>query len=379
MKPTSKDTDVEEALDLLAEEVREEIQRIRNEGAQAMTKGDYPTAMSVIEFAGKLEAFAGNVDKLVEEWNTISDQQEAEPEPVRAIVSKIFSGRASKGTITTHEEFFIPLLQALVNLGGSAKTKDAIDEVGRLMDGKLKPKDFDFLKSGTDTIRWRNKVMWARNSLVNQLGLMTSDSAFGVWAISDKGREYLNRLSAQRSLPPVIAPSPPVVQSPAPQPVYIPDRPRFPPKPPESDVPVIPSLTVPHFRAVGTKGPQSNISIVIRWDIISKGQPEPLRASTAAATLVQTILRLSKVLGPETLDRLTRLRISRGPLLSRDPARDFMNKISMETYQNHLIPGTDLYVLTQTSTDEKVKQLKYMLTFLKLPSTLFEVKKHLKS
>jgi restriction system protein len=380
MSNPSKNTDVEEALDLLSEEVREEIQRIRKEGAGAMLKGDLATARSVIDFAEKLEHFAGNVDRLVEEWNSISDQQEAQPEPVRAIVSKIFPNKARKGTITTHEEFYVPLLQALVNLGGTAKTKDALDEVGRIMEGKLEPKDFDFLKSGTETIRWRNKVMWARSSLVNQLGLMKSDSAFGVWAISDKGREYLSRLSAQRSLPPVTAPSPPVVQLPAPQPVYIPDRPRFPSKLPESDVAVISTRPVPHFRAPGgTKEPQSNISIVIRRDIIGKGQPEPLRAATAAATLVQTILRLSKVLGPETLERLTRWRISRGPLLSRNPARDFMNKISMETYQNHLIPGTDLYVLTQTSTDEKVKQLKDMLTFLKLPSTLFEVKKHHKS
>lgn len=196
MSRSTKNTDVEEALDLLSIEVREEIQRIREEGAGAMLKGDLATARSVIDFAEKLEHFAGNVDRLVEEWNSISDLQEAEPELVRAIVGKIFPNKARKGTITTHEEFYVPLLQALVNLGGSAKTKDAIDEVGRLMEGKLKPKDFDFLKSGTDTIRWRNKVMWARNSLVNQLGLMRDDTAFGVWAISDKGREYLSRLSA---------------------------------------------------------------------------------------------------------------------------------------------------------------------------------------
>ena len=64
MKRTSKHTDVEEALDLLSTEVREEIQRIRNEGAQAMTKGDYETAKSVIDFAGNLETFAGKFSGL---------------------------------------------------------------------------------------------------------------------------------------------------------------------------------------------------------------------------------------------------------------------------------------------------------------------------
>ena len=51
---------------------------------------------AVIAFASNLEIFARNVDKLAEEWTLISDHQEAEPEPVRAIVSKIFPTKATK-------------------------------------------------------------------------------------------------------------------------------------------------------------------------------------------------------------------------------------------------------------------------------------------
>lgn len=189
-KPT-KTADVEEALELLSSEVRDEIMRIRNDGAEAMKQGDYDTAKSVIDFAGKLELFAGDVDKLVEQWNSIATQHDVEPETVKAIVGKTFFQRARKGSITTHKEFFIPLLQALVKLGGTGKTKDVVDQVGKLMEGKLKPKDFELLKSGPETVRWRNKVMWARNSLVNEFGYMRSDAPFGVWAISDKGRKWL--------------------------------------------------------------------------------------------------------------------------------------------------------------------------------------------
>jgi restriction system protein len=185
-------TDVEAALDLLATQVREEIMRIRDEGADAMKQGDYDTAKSVIEFAGKLESFAGDVDKLVGQWTLIAKQHDVEPETVKAIVGKTFFQRARKGTITSDKEFQIPLLQALVKLGGSGKTKQVIDQVGKLMEGKFKPKDFELLKSEPETVRWRNKVMWARNSLVNDLGYMKSDSPFGVWAISDKGRKWLD-------------------------------------------------------------------------------------------------------------------------------------------------------------------------------------------
>jgi len=187
----SKNTDVGEALDLLSSEVREEIQRIRGEGAEAMKNGDYDTAKSVIEFAGKLESFAGDVDKLVEKWGTIAVQHDAEPEVVQAIVGKSFFGKAKKGTITPHRDFYVPLLTALVQLGGKAKPKEAIARIGKLMAGNLKPKDYESLKSGSDIVRWENKVRWARSSLVNQLGYMRDDLPNGIWAISDKGQSWL--------------------------------------------------------------------------------------------------------------------------------------------------------------------------------------------
>jgi restriction system protein len=191
MKKTNNTTDLEAALDLLAMQVREEILRIRNEGADAMKHGDYDTAKSVIDFAGKLELFAGDVDGLVEQWNKIAKQHDVEPETVKAIVGKTFFQRVVKGSITTNKDFYIPLLIALEELGGGGKTQDVIDQVGKVMQGKLKPNDYELLKSEPHTIRWRNKVMWARNSLVNELGYMRSDSPFGVWTISDKGRKWL--------------------------------------------------------------------------------------------------------------------------------------------------------------------------------------------
>ncbi|MCF7730237.1 MAG: hypothetical protein K9N23_01055 [Akkermansiaceae bacterium] len=100
MSKTNTTTDVEAALDLLATQVRAEIMRIRDEGADAMKQGDYDTAKSVIEFAGKLESFAGDVDKLVGQWNSIATQHDVEPETVKAIVGKTFFQRARKGTIT---------------------------------------------------------------------------------------------------------------------------------------------------------------------------------------------------------------------------------------------------------------------------------------
>lgn len=191
MSKSNKTTDVGEALDLLADEVRGEIQRIRDDGAIAMKSGDWETAKSVIAFAEHLEAFAGDVDGLVSKWKLIAQQHETEPEEVKKIVGKEFFSRAKKGTITTHEEFRRPLLQVLVDMGGKGKTRAVVDRVGKLMEGKLKARDFEPLPSDPEMIRWRNKVMWTRNTLVNVLGHMKSDSPRGVWEISEKGRSWL--------------------------------------------------------------------------------------------------------------------------------------------------------------------------------------------
>ena len=191
MSKNNTTTDVESALDLLAAQVREEIKRIRDEGADAMKQGDYKTATSVIEFAGKMENFAGNVDNLIAQWDAIAQQHEVEPETVKAIVGRGFFGKARKGTITSHVDFYVPLLQALVQLGGRGNTQTVVDRVGKIMEGKLKPKDLETLKSDSSTIRWRNKVMWSRSDLVNELGYMKRDSPRGVWEISDKGRKWL--------------------------------------------------------------------------------------------------------------------------------------------------------------------------------------------
>ncbi len=54
--------------------------------------------------------------------------------------------------------------------------------------------DFEPLASSPEQPRWRNAAQWARNAL-REKGLVRDDSPHGVWAISDKGRAWLDRQS----------------------------------------------------------------------------------------------------------------------------------------------------------------------------------------
>lgn len=191
-QPSDND-DVSAALHLLGDSLQGEVQRINTEGAQAMSKGDYDTAQSVIDFAKRLTAFRSKVDALGKEWAELEDLRDKASAEVQQIVSKRFFGRKSSGEITPQEDYCQPLLSVLVEMGGKGKTKDVLDKLGVKMKGILKSKDYEPHESNAKQIRWRNTAQWARNTMANEDGRMKNDSPNGTWEISDKGRAWLKK------------------------------------------------------------------------------------------------------------------------------------------------------------------------------------------
>ncbi len=190
--------DVSTALGLLRDSLAEEELRIRNEGAKAMQCGEYDTATSVIEFAKRLLTFQKKVEGLVSEWDELEDLRDTASPAVQEIVSKRFFSKKKKGEITPHTDYFPTILQVLVEMGGSGKTKAVLDRVGAKLKGILKPLDYEFLKSDGKTIRWRNSAQWARSTMVNVDGRMVKNGKNGIWEISDKGRKWLKENPARK-------------------------------------------------------------------------------------------------------------------------------------------------------------------------------------
>ncbi len=183
-------TDTSAALALLRDALGEDEQRIRIEGSQAMQNGDYDTATAVIDFAKRLLSFREKIEALVAEWDELEALRDKASPAVQEIVSKRFFGKRKKGEVTPHPDFYPYILEVLVEIGGSAKTKAVLDLAGVKMKAVLKLIDYEFLKSDGKSIRWRNTAQWARNTMVNEDGRMTK-SANGIWEISDKGRKWL--------------------------------------------------------------------------------------------------------------------------------------------------------------------------------------------
>ena len=86
------------------------------------------------------------------------------------------------------EAFRRPILEVLVDLGGSAPVGEVLERVGIKMKSVLNQYDREPLLSDPCSVHWKNTTQWCRNTLVRE-GLMKNDSPHGVWEISDVGRK----------------------------------------------------------------------------------------------------------------------------------------------------------------------------------------------
>ena len=99
--------------------------------------------------------------------------------------------KLARGLKTPQEAYRTPILQTIYELGGSAYVKDIIE----ILEGKMKPilVDVDYQKlSSSNSIRWQNTAQWERFVLKTE-GLLKSDSPPGVWELSSKGVQELER------------------------------------------------------------------------------------------------------------------------------------------------------------------------------------------
>ena len=96
--------------------------------------------------------------------------------------------RAATGSLLPQAEYELPLLESLVELGGSGPASEVIDRVGSKLNGRLTAADRSTLASGD--VRWRNRVQFVRIGLVKE-GLIARKSPRGIWEITGAGRERL--------------------------------------------------------------------------------------------------------------------------------------------------------------------------------------------
>lgn len=101
--------------------------------------------------------------------------------------SRAYYNKISNGIKTNQQEFRLPILKSLIELGGKGTTKEVLKKVELEMKNTLKQIDYDKVSNGS--ARWENTAQWERFSMKED-GLLSSKSPRGIWEITDKGRQF---------------------------------------------------------------------------------------------------------------------------------------------------------------------------------------------
>ena len=107
-------------------------------------------------------------------------------------------GKLPKGLKQPEDAYRRPILEALYELGGRASVSDVLEVVEKKMKPLLTEIDYQTVPSGE--IRWANTAKWERRTLVEE-GLLKSksESPKGIWELSDKGFQELERMKDESS------------------------------------------------------------------------------------------------------------------------------------------------------------------------------------
>ncbi|NIV34899.1 MAG: hypothetical protein GWN58_37225, partial [Anaerolineae bacterium] len=152
-----------------------------------LTKWKAELESEILELEARAKPLLQEMDSLREKLDAVrrllqdksaspSSQPLATPQSTKA---------SSRRAFTPVHAYWAPILESLVELGGSAPSDNVIDRVGKKMEGVLTAADREPLSSGID-VRWRNRVAWQRFNMVRQ-GLLSAESPRGIWEITEAG------------------------------------------------------------------------------------------------------------------------------------------------------------------------------------------------
>jgi len=174
------------ALGVVLDEVEAVIGALNEEGAEAFRAGAHDRARRLARDAEWVTEFRNDLRALAGRWR---DFVSGKP-PARRRTRRKSGARLARGLRTPEEQFRKPILEALVELGGSAPVEQVLRLVSRKMQHTLNEYDRQSLPSPPHVVRWHNTAQWARRRMVIT-GLLEPNSPRGIWEITPKGRRAL--------------------------------------------------------------------------------------------------------------------------------------------------------------------------------------------
>jgi hypothetical protein len=178
---------IKQALESCIAELESILSEINATIKRAIDEANYAHSQQLIQ-----EAEA--VKRVIEQVRQIAAGAPTPSTPIRTAKSPARSRQRGKRQPrgTPQGAYHVPILEALVELGGKAPVSAVLERVYTKLEGRLQPSDLEFVPSGQEE-RWRNTAKWARADL-KERGYLAADSPKGIWEITDAGRRYLESL-----------------------------------------------------------------------------------------------------------------------------------------------------------------------------------------
>ena len=171
----------DQALALLRSQIQDRLEDLQEDSKQAIDQSRFDQAQTLLQQAQALTDLLKDLDAWAKRFDTLVASTDDGPDDE--------TPRLRKGLKTPQSAYRVPILRALVTLGGEADLDAVLERVQAMMADQLNTHDLDTFSDGK-TVRWRNTAQWARNSMREE-GLIRDDTPRGVWAISEKGRQSL--------------------------------------------------------------------------------------------------------------------------------------------------------------------------------------------
>ena len=169
MGVTMDQNEVSTAFEIVLEEVESVVDNLNAEGSGAFQSGDYDSARRLIADATRLTDFRTKVRNLQKEWETLFISKVPPPSKVSIkLIKRNYTTRLERGLRTPTDAFRRPILETLMELGGSAPVVKVLNRMGEKMKTILNNYDRQPLPSQPKITRWNNNTQWCRNTMVQE-------------------------------------------------------------------------------------------------------------------------------------------------------------------------------------------------------------------
>lgn len=133
----------------------------------------------------------------------------------------------------------------------------------------------------------------------------------------------------------------------------------------KSNFPIVAQIRASNANGHGGK---KQLRVQIDWARLGKeGGKEIITEHKSSDTMAKWAGRLYQKFGVHFLQRLSTFRINRGPMISKQPKSDFVNKQDGTLYSHHAVLDSGYYILTHSQTSQKVEDIRRACQFLGFP------------